>query len=83
LPKGSQGTLRLYITDPDNFQGGRKETIIVGGDTVGTFENFQHGRWINVPISPERTAAGTVSIKVINARSGSNAVLSDIVWLEK
>ncbi len=82
LPKGAAGTLRLYITDPDNFQGGRKETIVVGGETVGTFENFQQGRWIDVPVSPEKTADGKLSIEVINARRGSNAVLSDIVWIE-
>jgi hypothetical protein len=82
LPAGAKGTLRLYIIDPDNFQGGRKETIVVGGDTVGTFENFQQGRWIDVPMSAEKTASGKLSIQVINARTGSNAVLSDIVWLE-
>lgn len=83
LPKGATGTLRLYITDPDNFQGGRKETIEVGGETVGTFENFQQGRWIDVPAGPEKTADGKLRIKVINARTGSNAVLSDIIWIEK
>ena len=83
LPKGVQGILRLYITDPDNFEGGRKETINVGGETVGTFENFQQGRWIDVPISAEKTANGQLSVKVINARHGSNAVLSDILWVEK
>jgi hypothetical protein len=83
LPKGATGTLRLYITDPDNFQDGRRETIVVGGEMVGTFENFQNGRWIDVPVGPEKTADGKLSIKVINARSGSNAVLSNILWLEK
>ncbi|HEY1787548.1 MAG TPA: glycoside hydrolase family 172 protein [Verrucomicrobiae bacterium] len=83
LPKGAKGTLRLYITDPDNFQGGRKETIVVGGETVGTFENFQQGRWIDVPVGAEKTADGKLSIQVVNARNGSNAVLSDIMWIEK
>ena len=83
LPKGATGTLRLYIIDPDNFQGGRKETIDVNGETVGTFEKFQQGRWIDVPVSSEKTADGKLSIKIMNARIGSNAVLSDIVWIEK
>jgi len=83
LPKGVSGTLRLYITDPDNFQGGRKETIVVGGETVGTFENFQKGRWIDVPINSEKTADGKLTIQVINARTGANAVLSNIIWIEK
>jgi hypothetical protein len=30
-----------------------------------------------------KTADGQLSIKIINARSGSNAVLSDIMWIEK
>jgi Protein of unknown function (DUF2961) len=83
LPKGVSGTLRLYITDPDNYQGGRKETIVVGGETIGTFENFQQGRWIDVPVSSEKSADGKLSIQVINARQGSNVVLSDIMWIEK
>ncbi len=82
LPNGAKGTLRLYIIDPDNFQGGRKETIVVGGETIGIFENFQQGRWIDVPIASEKKADGKLSIKIINARTGSNAVLSDIVWIE-
>ncbi|HVM47832.1 MAG TPA: glycoside hydrolase family 172 protein [Candidatus Acidoferrum sp.] len=83
LPKGATGTLRLYIIDPDNFQGGRKETIVVGGENIGTFENFQKGRWIDVPVSAQKTAEGKLSIQVINARTGSNAVLSNILWIEK
>lgn len=83
LPKGVSGTLRLYIIDPDSYEGGRKETIVVGGETVGTFENFQGGRWIDVPISSDKTADGKLPVKVVNAREGSNAVLSIIMWIEK
>ena len=83
LPEGVSGTLRLYITDPDDFQGGRKETIVVGGDTVGTFANFQKGRWIDMPVGADKTAEGRLSIEIINARDGSNCVLSDIMWIEK
>jgi Protein of unknown function (DUF2961) len=83
LPKQSKGILRLYIIDPDNYLGGRKETIVVGGQTVGTFDNFQNGRWIEVPVGPEETAGGKLSIQVVNARDGSNAVLSKIEWVEK
>jgi Protein of unknown function (DUF2961) len=83
LPKGVSGTLRLYIIDPDHYEGGRKETIIVGGDNLGTFENFQKGQWIDVPVSAAKTADGKLSIQIINARHDSNAVLSDIAWIEK
>jgi len=83
LPKGATGTLKLYIIDPDNFGGGRKETIVVGGETVGTFEHFQQGRWIEVPVGADKTGDGKLSIQIVNARKGANAVLSNVVWLEK
>jgi hypothetical protein len=83
LPKNAGGTLRLYIIDPDNFQGGRKETIIVGGNTVGTFEHFQDGRWVEVPVTSDKTADGNLSIQIVNAREGANAVLSKVEWQEK
>lgn len=83
LPKKVAGTLRLYIIDPDNYQGGRKETIIVGGQTVGTFENFQAGRWIEVPVGADKTMDGKLSVQVVNARDRANAVLSKVEWIEK
>ena len=60
--------------------GGRKETIIVGGEPVGTFDHFHEGRWIEVPV---KTADGKLSVQVVNARDGANAVLSKIEWIEK
>jgi hypothetical protein len=83
LPKSSKGTLRLYIIDPDNFQGGRKETISVGGATVGTFDNFQKGRWVEVPVASEKTVDGKLAIQVHNENVNANAVLSKLEWVEK
>ncbi len=83
MPEKVAGTLRLYIIDPDNYQGGRKETIVVGGETVGTFEHFQAGRWVEVPVGANKTADGKLDIQVINARDGANAVLSKVEWIEK
>ncbi len=83
LPPHAKGVLRLYIIDPDNYEGGRKETIAVDGQAVGTFENFQNGRWVEVPMSSDQTADGHVSVKIINSRDGSNAVLSKVEWVEK
>jgi len=83
LPKGSRGVLRLYIIDPDNYQGGRKETIIAGAETVGTFEHFQEGRWLDVPVGLDETADGKLNVRIVNAREGANAVLSKVEWLEK
>lgn len=83
LPKSAKGVLRLYIIDPDKYQGGRKETIVVGGETVGTFDHFENGRWVEVPVGPDKTADGKLDVQIINARQGANAVLSKIEWLEK
>jgi hypothetical protein len=83
LPAGSHGTLRLYLIDPDNFKGGRKETIVVGGAQVGTVEHFQQGRWVEVPVGPERTADGKLRIEVLNGNAAGNAVLSKVEWMEK
>lgn len=83
LPNNAKGVLRLYIVDPDKYQGGRKETIVVAGETVGTFDHFENGRWIEVPLGLDKTADGKVTVQIINARDGANAVLSKIEWLEK
>lgn len=81
VPKGAGGTLRLYMIDPDNFEGGRKQTVTVAGRSLGLIENFQDGRWLERPISPNETADGNILIQARNMRQGSNAVLSVIEWL--
>jgi hypothetical protein len=70
LPKEDKGVLHLYIIDPDNYQGGRKETVIVGGKTAGTYDHFE-------------TADGKLSVRIVNARDGANAVVSKIEWMQK
>jgi hypothetical protein len=83
LPKGDKGVLHLYIIDPDNYQGGRKETVIVGGKTAGTYDHFQEGRWVEVPVSSDETADGKLNVRIVNARDGANAVVSKIEWTEE
>ncbi|HEY1684060.1 MAG TPA: glycoside hydrolase family 172 protein [Tepidisphaeraceae bacterium] len=83
VPPRATGTLRLFITDPDNYQGGRKETISVAGKTIGTFDHFQKGRWIEVPIDSTTTADGKLPIHILNENSNANAVLSKVEWIEK
>jgi hypothetical protein len=75
-PKGAAGKLRLYLVDGDNFGGGRKETITVGGRNVGTFGDFQQGKWVEVDLTPADTAKGEVPILIHNARVGANVVIS-------
>ena len=81
VPEGARGTLRLYIVDPDNFQGGRTQTIRMAGESVGTFSNFQDGRWIEVAVGKQMTADGKVRIHAINETQQSNAVISIIEWV--
>lgn len=83
IPKGAQGTVRLYVIDPDSFQGGRKQAVTVAGKSLGLVENFQKGRWLEQPISSNESAEGKILIQANNARQGSNAVISIIEWVGK
>jgi len=74
-PSKMTGLLRLYCVDPDRFQGGRKERIVVAGKEVKRLEAFERGRWVEVPVNFD---GGNLSITIHNARSGSNAVVSKI-----
>ena len=83
VPKSTEGTLRLYVLDPDSFQGGRKQTITIAGKSLGLVENFQKGRWLEQPISGSDSTEGKILIQARNARQGSNAVISIIEWVGK
>ncbi|HVM49448.1 MAG TPA: glycoside hydrolase family 172 protein [Candidatus Acidoferrum sp.] len=83
VPKGASGLVRVYVIDPDNFEGGRKETVSVAGEDLGTIENFQDGKWLEHKVGADKTADGKVLMKAVNARQGSNAVISIIEWVEK
>jgi hypothetical protein len=82
VPKGAKATVRLYVADPDNFEGGRQERITVAGKSLGLIKDFQNDRWLEQALDPSDTASGTVLIRVTNARQGSNAVVSIIEWVE-
>lgn len=81
VPARCAGTVRLFVMDPDSFQGGRKQEIWVGGKSLGMIENFQEGRWLAHRVTEEETAEGKVLIRAKNAREGSNAVISIIEWV--
>jgi hypothetical protein len=83
IPKASAGLVRVFMVDPDNFEGGRKQTLEVGGHSLGVVEQFQEGKWMEQQVSAEDTADGTVLVRAANARKGSNAVLSVIEWVAK
>jgi hypothetical protein len=83
VPKGATGLVRVYVIDPDNFEGGRKQQVFVAGDDMGTLDKFQGGKWLEHAVSTGQTADGKVVVRAVNARKGSNAVISVIEWVEK
>ncbi len=82
VPKGSKGTVRVYVCDPDNFGGGRKQRLRVAGEDLGLVERFVEGRWLEAPLGADKTAGGRVLVEAVNAREGSNAVISILEWVE-
>jgi hypothetical protein len=83
VPKGAAGVLRVYVLDPDNFKDGRTQEMFVGGKSIGTFSDFQAGRWIERAVNAAETAEGRVLVEAVNAKPGANAVVSVIEWVEK
>jgi len=82
VPEGAKGKVRLYVVDPDSFQGGRRQEVTVAGESLGVVEGFQHGRWLEHHVGADRTGQGKVLIQAANARDGSNAVISIVEWVE-
>lgn len=82
IPKGAAGLLRLFIIDPDNFEGGRQQEILLNGQSLGQFAAFQDGRWIEKQLTRDDTVSGTVTLAARNTRTGSNAVISVVEWVQ-
>jgi hypothetical protein len=83
VPAKTAGKLRIFVVDPDQFQGGRKETIMVAGRSIATVENFVAGRWLECDVSADDTTGGKVPIQVANTHEGANAVISIVEWIGK
>jgi len=81
VPRGATGVVRVYVIDPDDFEGGRKQTVSVAGKSLGLVENFQDGRWLEQRITSQDSAEGKLLIEASNARTGSNAVISLIEFI--
>lgn len=75
-PPGSQGTLRLFLLDGDNFAGGRRQAVYVNGRLVGEYQNFHEGHWVDVPVSALDTASERIHVTMKNLKPGSNAVVT-------
>jgi hypothetical protein len=80
VPPGARGTVRVFVIDPDNFEGGRKQRVLVADKDQGLTEEFVEGRWLEIQLDANQTATGKVLIKAVNARTGSNAVISIVEW---
>jgi hypothetical protein len=82
VPKGSAGMARLFVTDPDQYQGGRKQEVFVAGQSLGVVQHFDDGKWLEQHLTPQQTAEGQVSIRIVNRREEANAVISIVQWVE-
>ncbi len=82
VPKRVRGVVRIYMIDADNFQGGRRQTVTIGGKPLGEVGSFEEGRWLEQSLNADETATGRILIEATNARQGANAVISVIEWIE-
>ena len=82
VPKGAPGTVRVFIIDPDTFEGGRKEKVWIAGEAFGPFTGFEEGRWVECRLPATKTADGKVTVRATNERPGANAVISIIEWVQ-
>ena len=83
VPKGAAGMLRVFVIDPDSFEGGRKQKMSLAGEDLGLVQGFQDGKWLEQPVTSDKTADGKVLVRAANARTGSNAVISIVEWVQK
>jgi hypothetical protein len=83
VPAKIVGKVRLFVADPDRFQGGRRETIQVAGKSLGKVEDFANGRWLEHELTAEETQNGKVLIQVANSHEPANAVVSIVEWIAK
>ena len=81
VPQRAAGLVRVFVIDPDNFEGGRQEKLTIAGQEFGPLTGFQEGKWIECRVGAEQTAGGKVPICATNLRKGSNAVISIIEWV--
>lgn len=82
VPPGRSGLLRLYMIDPDRFQGGRHQEVFVGDRSVGVIKDFEEGRELVVPVDAAVTASGEFRVRIVNLNPPSNAVVSIVEWIE-
>lgn len=81
-PRGTAGTLRLYMLDADNFHNGRTQSLTLNGKPIGEYSHFQQGLWVEVPITAEETGTGRIRVRLVPRDKGNNAVVSYVRFVE-
>jgi hypothetical protein len=81
VPPKAEGTLRVYVIDPDNFMGGRRQQMHMAERDLGEIRDFQAGRWLETHITPELSESGKVLIRARNLNSRGNATVSIVEWV--
>ncbi|MCS7239520.1 MAG: DUF2961 domain-containing protein [Thermoguttaceae bacterium] len=82
LPPGRSGILRLFMIDPDRFQGGRHQEILVNDKSVAQVKDFEDGRQLEIPVDASLTQNGQILLRIVNLNPASNAVISVVEWVE-
>ena len=82
VPAKRRGILRLYVIDPDHFQGGRHQEILVNDKSFGEVQGFDRGKWLDLPLDESFTQTGEISVRIKNLNPQSNAVVSIVEWAE-
>lgn len=82
VPPGRAGTLRLFMIDPDRFQGGRHQEVFVGERSAGQVKNFEEGAPLEIPVDSSMTQTGQILLRIVNLNPRSNAVISVVEWVE-
>jgi serine/threonine-protein kinase len=79
VPPRTAGKLRLFFTQMKGE--GRKQKVLVQGKTIGDFQDFDSGKWVEVPQTAGDTKEGKIEITVQNLVPSINAVISEIEFV--
>lgn len=82
VPPGRAGMLRLFMIDPDHFQGGRCQEVFVNDKSFGEVKDFDEGRELKIPLEGSATETGKILVRIVNRNPRSNAVVSIVEWAE-
>ncbi|MBN1853937.1 MAG: DUF2961 domain-containing protein [Pirellulales bacterium] len=83
VPPNATGILRLFVIDPDHFQGGRSQEVAMDGGPGERIDHFHDGRWLEYKVTAEQTADRKLVIQARNTKPNSNAVVSVLEWIEQ